>query len=783
MKRFSFVAFAVSLAIPLSAFAASSSCVDLTRSLTLNSTGTDVTALQQFLAVNVGYTGTISGHAGSATVAAIQQYQKAKRIVSSGTPSTTGYGATGPKTRAAMACAKVVVAMPSPASAPATSTLIQALLAQLKILQDRIAALTISTPTPIVVQSPVANSTTPTSCSWNGQSVLSGSSITAYQSASVPFGQACSSQQRACTNGTLSGSYANASCTAGSAPLPPHFRILVNINQLDPVSAAGAARFAADGVWAILENSPQGINWMQTLSILNSSSWTVAENNPGDMKETDRVANVIGRAADGDMQYNEPLGDALSDQQIATYGAHVIPGQGTVAGHLIVMSRSYAQGDDRKTELDNALLNPSVAGAAFEFNPGSFLPDFGLGEGCAHVLSLHKKCYLDMPPDFNTTNYTADVQRAMSYFSQFGILNNPDLFVVVAAYSLDPQTSVPFLKQSPSDTNSIESAVVWLKSYQNGASIPPPPPQPFTPSVYALGSFDGSGVSDIPIVSGPTVKLRVPGASTDATVGTLLPGWSVVGEGDFNKDGKSDLLLENDRQLAIWYLNGATVLPESGNISAPLQAGWSVAGVGDFDGNGYADILLENGSQLAVWFIRGLDVQPDSANVDSTLASGWAIAGIGDFNGDDRSDLLLENRAQLALWLMNGIHLLPASGTIGVQSAQVSGIGDFDGDGRADMLVQKSLGRLEVWLMNGTSVKATNVDNPLRPNEGWIVTATGDFNGDGRTDILLRNGTQLAIWNMNGLVTSGGVGSNIAPLPDAGWSIPSPQPKNWPAES
>lgn len=52
------------------------------------------------------------------------------------------------------------------------------------------------------------------SCSFNGQSVAHGASVTAYQTATVPFGNNCTSEARTCNNGTLSGSFTNGSCAA-----------------------------------------------------------------------------------------------------------------------------------------------------------------------------------------------------------------------------------------------------------------------------------------------------------------------------------------------------------------------------------------------------------------------------------------------------------------------------------------------------------------------------------------------------------------------------------------
>ena len=52
----------------------------------------------------------------------------------------------------------------------------------------------------------------------NGQSIAHGSSFTAYQSTSVPFGSTCKSESRTCTNGSLSGSYAYSDYNASWGP-------------------------------------------------------------------------------------------------------------------------------------------------------------------------------------------------------------------------------------------------------------------------------------------------------------------------------------------------------------------------------------------------------------------------------------------------------------------------------------------------------------------------------------------------------------------------------------
>lgn len=79
-------------------------CPLIGRILSVGSTGEDVTRLQQFLARdrNIYPEGMVTGYYGALTEAAVKRWQAAYNIVTSGTPSTTGFGQVGPRTAAAM---------------------------------------------------------------------------------------------------------------------------------------------------------------------------------------------------------------------------------------------------------------------------------------------------------------------------------------------------------------------------------------------------------------------------------------------------------------------------------------------------------------------------------------------------------------------------------------------------------------------------------------------------------------------------------------------------------
>lgn len=80
------------------------SCPILSHNLARGSRNKDVLTLQTFL-ISQGMLadGSSTGYFGALTEHAVQLWQSSHSVVSSGTPSTTGYGSVGPRTRTALA--------------------------------------------------------------------------------------------------------------------------------------------------------------------------------------------------------------------------------------------------------------------------------------------------------------------------------------------------------------------------------------------------------------------------------------------------------------------------------------------------------------------------------------------------------------------------------------------------------------------------------------------------------------------------------------------------------
>lgn len=529
------------------------------------------------------------------------------------------------------------------------------------------------------------------------------------------------------------------------------------------------SRLAADGIWFLGENSV-GVDWAPVISGLNSSGWVVAENNPFTTDETDRVASLIGRLPDASFFYEEDGVNVLINSKISGFSSHQVNSYGTVGNTAVVLSRSYAGGaDPRQALVQTALQNQKVEGVTFEINPDLINSDWQIQAGCKYAESLNKKCYLLLPPSLYGTNYLDDIQAAVRYFTPSGILDNPNTFIVPAAYARPGK--VHFISTNAGDRNSIESVVSWLKNYRMAGSLPAGPlplaRAPLAPApdgdIFLQYAFNGQRIPQVWKMSGTQI-------AAEYSYNPLSAGWNVDAIGDFNGDHSNDLLMHNGQQMAVWIINTTNV--GGGTVSSTTPAGWSYTGVGDFNGDGTSDILLQSDRQLAVWEVNGTQVLPGSGIVSNSLLPGWTVLGAGDFDGDAKADILMQNGQQLAVWLMNGTQVM-GGGNVGsplLGGWNVIGVGDFNGDGKADILMQNGQ-QLAIWFINKTTVSGES--GTITPSllSGWNVVGIRDFNGDGKSDILLKNGQSLSVWEMNGLSVLPTSGVITSPLDVPGYTL------------
>ncbi len=88
--------------IPTATNASNNLCPDLSRTLSVGSSGADVAGLQEFLTQQGLFHAIITGYYGTLTAAAVSQWQEQNGVVSGGDAASTGLGVVGPRTRGAM---------------------------------------------------------------------------------------------------------------------------------------------------------------------------------------------------------------------------------------------------------------------------------------------------------------------------------------------------------------------------------------------------------------------------------------------------------------------------------------------------------------------------------------------------------------------------------------------------------------------------------------------------------------------------------------------------------
>jgi hypothetical protein len=303
----------------------------------------------------------------------------------------------------------------------------------------------------------------------------------------------------------------------------------------------------------------------------------------------------------------------------------------------------------------------------------------------------------------------------------------------------------------------------------------------------ATHDFNGDGKSDIlwHDGSGNVAIWEMNGTSVlnqaASFVGNVSGTWAIAGTGDFNGDGRSDILWhDGSGNVAIWEMNGTTILNQASSFVANVPGGWSIVGTGDFNGDGRSDILWRDGSgNVAIWEMNGTTVLNQATSFVANVANNWSVFGNGDYNGDGKSDILWhDGSGNVAIWEMNGTTILnQATSFVGNVSGTwaIAGTGDFDGDGKSDILWHDGSGNVAIWEMNGTTVLNQATSFVANVPGTWSIYGSGDYNAAGKSDIGWRDGSgNVAIWEMNGTTVLNQATSFVANVAGT-WSVQDPE--------
>ncbi|MCU1237737.1 MAG: Alkaline phosphatase [Candidatus Solibacter sp.] len=271
-------------------------------------------------------------------------------------------------------------------------------------------------------------------------------------------------------------------------------------------------------------------------------------------------------------------------------------------------------------------------------------------------------------------------------------------------------------------------------------------------------------------------------------VGFPAPGASAAASGDFNGDGRVDIVTANgiatgSHGVSLILSNGDGTFQGPRNFSTGTDP--SAIAVGDFNGDGKLDVAVSNGAANSLSILLG--------NGDGTLQAATTVGLPGlpfsifaaDFNSDGKKDLIvvLSTPAgyQDAILLSNG------DGTFSVSTfAAAYGlvVADFNGDGKEDLaLYGYPTGpgaAIKFGVGDGTFLDSQLPFTSALPFQVTQAVA-GDFNGDGKMDlygefvstggtragyifsvyIAIGNGDGTFSVNTNGLISNGIGGQNL----------------------
>ncbi len=298
-------------------------------------------------------------------------------------------------------------------------------------------------------------------------------------------------------------------------------------------------------------------------------------------------------------------------------------------------------------------------------------------------------------------------------------------------------------------------------------------PSGHTIAAAVVADFNGDGVPDVvtegntalqvPAVNGDSLLLQTgvgdgtfsaPSALPHGTASFAATGTVFLAHGDFNGDGKQDLLATSVTPL------GTLTFPQTylllghgdGSFEAPVVTGSSLYGgtVLDFNQDGRDDLLLARTSggnlQVELADANGLFSGGTVNSPAPSDSSPFLAMAAGDLNNDGRPDVVLAGQY---LYFLGG----KGDGSFNAAGApmdlpislgqQVSlAVGDFDGDDTLDVAALIDNTKVYVYYGNGDGTFSASVAAATL-NHGSASMQVADLDGDGRDDLVFAGGGSL----------------------------------------
>lgn len=251
---------------------------------------------------------------------------------------------------------------------------------------------------------------------------------------------------------------------------------------------------------------------------------------------------------------------------------------------------------------------------------------------------------------------------------------------------------------------------------------------------FAVGDFNGDGAPDIAYDEIRSVVLFGTGNGSFNVVDVPALKDGILEEGDFNRDGKADLIVQDfsagsgQFRVLLGQANGTFTSASAETIQ--LGGGLVIA---DFDGDSALDLL----AGVKLW--KGNGQGAFQAGDSLHLLAGAGAAG--DFNGDGRVDVVRYDATDVGVALGSGNGRFESFIKVDANPDGPVLARDVNADGQIDIVTTTgSTKEVNVFFGRPGGQFDPAVNYPTGENAPTALAAA-DFNSDRRLDVVSANGT------------------------------------------